>query len=96
MRRYNYLGLIILYPVTYEYALSSSNASFEEKSPDAINSQPSVSCAYFSNMSIVDFACILYALFQALVDHGVPKVKFIYIISIKAWKSLYCYKTTVR
>ena len=65
IKTYNYLGLIILYPVTYEYALSSSNASFEEKSPDAINSQPSVSCAYFSNMSIVDFACILYALFQA-------------------------------
>ena len=49
----------------YEYALSSSYANFEETSADAINSQPSVSWAYFNNMSIVDLACILYALFHA-------------------------------
>ena len=57
---------------TYEYALSSSYANFEETSADAINSQPRVSWAYFSNMSIVDFACMLYALFHAWLDQGVP------------------------
>jgi hypothetical protein len=25
-------------------------------------------------MSIVDFACILYALFHAVLDHGVPEI----------------------